>query len=72
MLRAVAIWTVPTGFIGEPPPGPATPVMATAMWARLLFNAPSAIIRATGSDTAPKSAIRSPGMPSISSLARLV
>ena len=28
MLRAVARCTVPTGFIGDPPPGPATPVIA--------------------------------------------
>ena len=33
LVRAVAKWTVPTGFIGVPPPGPATPVIATARWA---------------------------------------
>ena len=36
-----------------PPVGPATPVMATLTWALEFSSAPSAIIRATGSETAP-------------------
>ena len=51
---------------------PAIPVMATERWALEFSSAPSAIIRATGSETAPRSAMRSPGTPSSSCLARLV
>ncbi|EHP39129.1 orotidine 5'-phosphate decarboxylase [Cupriavidus basilensis OR16] len=45
--------TMPTGFSGVPPVGPATPVIDSATWARLLSRAPSAMARATSSLTAP-------------------
>ncbi len=45
--------TMPTGFSGVPPVGPATPVIDSATWARLLSSAPSAIAWATSSLTAP-------------------
>ena len=50
--------TVPTGFAALPPPGPAMPVTETAsVDARAARAAPSAMARATGSLTAPCSAI---------------
>ena len=49
--------TVPTGLSGAPPSGPATPVIATATDEPQTRLAPSAISRAVGSLTAPKSAI---------------
>ncbi len=45
--------TVPTGFSVVPPPGPAIPVIATAVSAPKRCSAPAAIASATGSDTAP-------------------
>ena len=45
--------TVPTGLSSVPPPGPAIPVIATAVSAPKRLIAPSAIASATGSDTAP-------------------
>src|SRR5438132_11656605 len=48
--------TVPTGLSGAPPSGPAMPVMDTASVDPQSFFAPSAISRAHGSLTAPKSA----------------
>ena len=44
--------TIPTGFAGVPPPGPAMPVTATAIVATLCARAPSAIAVAVCSDTA--------------------
>jgi len=49
-----------------PPPGPATPVIASDTCARLLRRAPSAIARATCSLTAPCLSMRSAGTPIIS------
>src|SRR5215475_8346558 len=49
--------TVPTGLSGAPPSGPATPVIATATDEPQTRLAPSAISRAVGSLTAPKSAL---------------
>ncbi len=51
--RATAKWTKPTGFCALPPPGPAIPVIETAIWAGEAITAPWAMARATGSDTAP-------------------
>ena len=50
---ASARCTRPTGFASLPPPGPEMPVVATARSAPKRARAPSAIARATGSDTAP-------------------
>ena len=50
---AKAMQTVPTGFSGVPPEGPAMPDVATAQSAPSALRAPSAICRATGSETAP-------------------
>src|SRR5258706_11656079 len=50
---AQAKHTVPTGFSLLPPPGPAIPVMATAMAPLLRPRAPRAISRAVCSLTAP-------------------
>ena len=63
--------TSPTGFSGDPPPGPATPVIATVSSASERASAPSAIARATGSDTAPCRAISSAGTPIAPALAAL-
>ncbi len=68
-LRAQAKWTRPSGFSGVPPPGPATPVMATERSARLCASAPSAMASATGSETAPCATISSMGTPIASALA---
>ncbi len=54
---ATARWTVPTGLASLPPPGPATPVIPTAQSLPRARRTPSAIARATGSETAPCSAI---------------
>ena len=56
-----ATTTVPTGFSGEPPPGPAMPVTATATSAPARARMPSTIASATGSLTAPCAAMRSGG-----------
>jgi SHS family lactate transporter-like MFS transporter len=56
--------TVPTGLSGEPPSGPAMPVIATATADPHTRFAPSAISRAVGSLTAPKSAMVSGLTPS--------
>ena len=56
---ATARCTRPTGLAAVPPPGPATPVTATAVSAWECAIAPSAIARATASLTAPCMAIRS-------------
>src|SRR6185312_2645384 len=60
---ATAMWTVPTGFSGVPPPGPATPVIPTPQSLPRWVRTPPAIARATGSETAPCSAIISAGTP---------
>ena len=44
---------MPTGFSGLPPPGPATPVTASASVPLLRASAPRAISRAVSSLTAP-------------------
>ena len=46
--------TIPTGFAGVPPEGPATPVTATARSAVLLASAPEAISAATASSKSTK------------------
>src|SRR5882672_3692604 len=51
--RAAAMCTRPTGLSRVPPPGPATPVHETAICAVECLSAPSAIARATSSETAP-------------------
>ena len=61
--------TVPTGFSGVPPPGPATPVIATAVSAPNRCRAPAAIASATCSETAPYSAISAASTPSTATLA---
>src|SRR5581483_6180479 len=55
--------TVPTGFSGVPPSGPAMPVIDAAQVAPDLRRAPSAIARTTGSLTAPCCWRRSRGTP---------
>ncbi len=52
-LGAVAKTTVPTGFEGVPPPGPAIPVIATATSASDAASAPRAIAQAVATLTAP-------------------
>ena len=64
--------TVPTGLSAAPPLGPAMPVIATATEEPQTRFAPSAISRAVGSLTAPKSAMVSgltPRMPVFTSSA---
>src|SRR6185503_2740710 len=56
-----ATTTVPTGFSGVPPLGPAIPVTATPTLARAFALMPSAIASPTGSLTAPCSRMRSGG-----------
>jgi len=68
---ASANTTVPTGFFSLPPPGPAMPVIATAVSAWLCFNAPCAIAQATAIDTAPKVSRMSRLTPTASILASL-
>ena len=51
--------TVPTGFSSVPPPGPAIPVIATAVSAPKRASAPSAIAAATSGETAPWRSISS-------------
>jgi len=60
---AAAMATVPTGFSGVPPPGPAMPVIATAVSTPVARNTPSSIARATGSLTAPYSSSIDCGTP---------
>lgn len=45
--------TVPTGFCGDPPPGPAMPVKLSAHVDPIAARTPVAIARATGKETAP-------------------
>ena len=52
-LSATPKQTVPTGFSAVPPPGPAIPVTDTAMSAPVTRRAPSAIMAAHSSETAP-------------------
>ena len=61
--------TVPTGFSGVPPSGPATPVIATAVSAPNRSTAPSAIASATSCDTAPCASMSAGSTPSRSILA---
>ncbi len=68
--KAQASHTVPTGFSGVPPPGPAIPLTATATSAPERSRAPSAIALTTGSLTAPQRFRTSSGTPSISVFAR--
>ena len=70
-LEAHASQTVPTGFSGLPPVGPATPVTATLKLAFECAKAPKAMAFATSSLTAPCCAIKVAGTPSISVLASL-
>ena len=53
--------TIPTGFSGVPPPGPATPVMPTPTAAPKRAAAPSASAAATSGETAPWRSISSAG-----------
>src|SRR5712672_3070525 len=69
---ATAICTVPTGLSGVPPPGPAMPVTPTPTSVDAFLRIPSAIATATGSLTAPCSAISATGTPSDSVFARLL
>jgi len=62
--------TMPSGFCAVPP-GPATPVTATAISASERRNAPSAMARATVSDTAPCVLMACASTPSICVLAAL-
>ena len=48
------------GLALRPPPGPATPVIDTAMSAPLFSNAPRAMLQATATDTAPNVSNMSP------------
>ena len=67
----MAIQTVPTGFVGVAPSGPAMPVTATAKVAGERASAPSAIARATSALTAPCASISAAGTPSSSLFAAL-
>ncbi len=67
-----ATTTVPTGFSGEPPPGPAMPVTPMPMFVTARVRIPSAIARATCSLTAPCSAISVPETPASSVFERLL
>ncbi len=53
--------TIPTGFSGVPPSGPATPVMPTPTAAPNRSAAPSASAAATSGDTAPCRSISAAG-----------
>src|SRR6185503_2607573 len=61
--------TVPTGFSGDPPSGPAMPVMATPQAVPPMRQAPRAMASATGALTAPCARMRSAGTPRRSVLA---
>ncbi len=63
--------TVPTGFSSEPPPGPATPVIATPIDVPSARRTPSAIASATSWETAPTRSISSAGTPASAVLASL-
>ena len=63
--------TVPTGFSAVPPPGPATPVIATAVSAPKRLSAPAAIAWATSAETAPCAAISAASTPRSATLASL-
>src|SRR5262249_43168917 len=68
---AQAKHTVPTGFSGVPPVGPATPVMDTATLALLRSSAPRAISLAVSSLTAPcawRVSVRTPRSSSLAAL----
>jgi len=67
-----AMATVPTGFSGLPPSGPAMPVTPTPTSTPARDRRPSAMASATGSLTAPCVAINSAGTPSSSVLASLL
>lgn len=60
--------TRPSGLLSDPP-GPAIPVMETARSARERSSAPSAMARATSSETAPCASISAAGTPRSSVLA---
>ena len=68
LLSSPSTWnpnhTVPTGFSGEPPVGPAIPVTAMLALASECRTAPNAIARATTSLTAPCCAMRDGSTPS--------
>ena len=68
---ATAMATVPTGFCGVPPVGPAMPVMPTPIDEPVLARTPSASAAATGSLTAPCAAISSGGTPAEFDLQRV-
>ena len=61
-------YTSPTGFSGELPPGPATPVTDTATSAPSALRTPSAIAAAVSAETAPWPSSVSAGTPSSSRL----
>ena len=71
VFAAQPMQTMPTGFAGVPPVGPATPDTATATSARLRASAPSAISHTVASLTAPCSARVCAQTPSMSILASL-
>ena len=50
---STATYTVPTGFCGVPPPGPAIPVVASPQSVPNMRRTPLAIARATSALTAP-------------------
>ena len=60
---------MPTGFSGDPPPGPAMPVMPIPMSAENRAAAPEARAAATSGDTAPTRAMRSGSTPACSTFA---
>ena len=61
----MAMKTVPTGLLGVPPVGPATPVMDMAKSVLAILRTSCAIFIATAGETAPCLAIRLAGIPSI-------
>ena len=63
--------TVPTGFSGVPPPGPAMPVMPIPYCAPKRARAPSASAAATSGETAPWRSISAGGTAASATLASL-
>src|SRR5690606_25423370 len=61
---SAAMKTVPTGFSGVPPPGPATPLIATPHSAPVMRRMPEAMARTAGSLTAPSLSMRAASTPS--------
>jgi SHS family lactate transporter-like MFS transporter len=69
---AQAKHTVPTGFPGTPPPGPAIPLIASDRSAALCVSTPFAISSTVASLTAPAVSRVAAETPSISRLAALL